>query len=182
MSSILIPFINQITPSFINNCFLVLLDGSIKDVIKQKAVDMMMSSEINRERCLSDAYEIYITSTILSRFQCENLLFRSPSGSFLFRNPHPYSDYIILSFHADDSISHKIFYKKQNGYENGYQFYPSLLSVIESYQTQLFYGIRLDQNCQVIAIDTMPWFTNRRVKEVRSRFLKEFLSRTQIHF
>lgn len=168
LTGILLPFISKVTPSLINRILLYWFNGSTLFEIQQKGIEMRMSNELHMVNTPSDSFSIYMASSSLSRFQCENLLFRSPSGSFIIRNPHQYSDYIILSFNEDSTIHHRLFYKIDNGYEDNSERYVTLFSIIEKYKSRLFYGIRLDKNNQVIAIDTMPWFTNLRVRESKS--------------
>lgn len=173
VSSVLLPFVSLFTPEICNQLLFKLLEGHVMRELKEKRVEVMMSDELfdNGRRVQGqdhDPFTVYIASASLSRFQCEHLLLRSPSGSFLFRNPHQYSEYLVLSYHLHNKVTHLLFSKNESEYALDGHTYHSLQAILEQ-RHELLYGIRLDGHNQVIAIDTMPWFTNKRVKESKSR-------------
>lgn len=162
------PFISFFTPARMNKLCLHLLDHSLISHLHELSIQMMMSDELLKPALSDDPYKLYLASSSLSRFQCESLLLRSPSGSFLFRNPHKYSEFVVLSYHLNNRVYHELFRITSTGYASQQTEFSSFLGILNTH-TELVYGVRLNEGNQVVAIDTMPWFTNERVKDVRGK-------------
>lgn len=160
------PFISFFTPARLNRLCLHLLDHSLLSHINELSIQMMMSDELRKPSLSDDPYKLYLASSSLSRFQCESLLLRSPSGSFLFRNPHQYSEFVVLSYHRNNHVYHELFRTTPTGYSSQQTEFTSFLGILNTH-TELVYGVRLNESNEVVAIDTMPWFSNERVKDVK---------------
>ena len=171
VTSILLPFLSSYTPESANQFLYLCVCHSLQQQYQTKLIDMFMSSELQTHSSLTDPYQCYV-STSLSRYQCENLLLRSPQYSFLFRLPNPYSQYCILSYYVKDQIIHEFYLRKDTAYEREGQLFHSYEEILKVHQKEILYGIRLNAKNQVIGIDTMPWYTTKRVKEHKS--IREF--------
>lgn len=116
-----------------------------------------------------------------SRFQAETLISHAPVGTFLIRSPHPFSPFFILSYGEEKKVvvcdnpekekkrfvvTHRILEKTEIGYVSG-TTYASLDAVLNEMKDVLHYGLRLDKEHNVVSCESMPWFNDRRVKEVR---------------
>ena len=116
-----------------------------------------------------------------SRFQAENLLYHSPAGTFLLRTCQPFSSFFFLSYGEEEKqvvgedeaertrlvIKHRMIERTEKGYVSG-STYETLDAILSEMKSLLHYGLRLNENLDVVSCESMPWFNPRKVKTLRS--------------
>ena len=64
-------------------------------------------------------------------------------------------------------IKHRMIERTEKGYVSG-NTYETLDAILSEMKSLLHYGLRLNENLDVVSCESMPWFNPMKVKTLRS--------------